>query len=70
MDYTTETPESIRKLSEEIARLTELPVVGIDFLGDQVIEINKCPSLCYYKPGTTEINPEPTIKYIEYLETI
>ena len=57
-----------RKLAEKIARATQLPVVGIDYYGDQVIEINACPSLYY--PTGDESAWRAVDAYIEYLAKI
>ena len=57
-----------RELAEKIARAAELPVVGIDYYGDQVIEINACPSLYY--PTGDESATRAVEAYIEYLAKI
>ena len=46
-DCSEEFSTEMRELAEKIARAAQLPVIGIDFYGDQVIEINACPSLYY-----------------------
>lgn len=57
-----------RELAEQIARAAELPVVGIDFYGDQVIELNACPSLYY--PTGDEAEAKAAEAYVEYLASI
>lgn len=57
-----------RELAEKIARAAQLPVVGIDYYGDQVIEINACPSLYY--PTGDESAWRAVDTYIEYLAKI
>lgn len=57
-----------RELAEKIARAAQLPVVGIDYYGDQVIEINACPSLYY--PTGDESAWRAVDAYIEYLAKI
>ncbi len=57
-----------RELAERIARAAELPVVGIDFYGDQVIELNACPSLYY--PTGDEAEAKAVEAYVEYLASI
>ncbi len=57
-----------RELAEKIARAAELPVVGIDYYGDQVIEINACPSLYY--PTGDESATRAVEAYVEYLAKI
>jgi cyanophycin synthetase len=54
-------------LSEKIADITELPVVGIDYYGDKVIEINSGPSL--YWP-VRENGDKCVRAYADYLEQI
>lgn len=61
-DVTDTLPEEYRKMAEKIARGFSLPVVGVDFYNDKVIEINCGPALYY---------PDICVKkYIDYLETI
>lgn len=64
-DCSVEFSESMRRQAEEIARAAELPVVGIDFYGDQVIEVNACPSL-YYPTGDATAT-RAVEAYVEYL---
>lgn len=61
------TPAQI-ELAERVARAAELPVVGIDFYGDQIIELNACPSL-YYPTGDAAAL-KAIAAYIDYLETL
>lgn len=54
--------------AEKIARAAQLPVVGIDFYGDEVIEVNACPSLYY--PTGDEAATRAVEAYVDYLEKI
>ena len=56
---------SAKKLSEKIAREFELPVIGIDFFGEDVIEVNSGPSL-FYPTG----DKSSTICVEKYVEMI
>lgn len=67
-DCSEELTPGLRELAEKIARGAELPVVGIDFYGDQVIELNACPSL-YYPTGDAAAT-KAVKAYIDYLETL
>ncbi len=67
-DRSAQTSDEMRKLAEKIARTAELPVIGIDFYGDQVIEINAAPSLYY--PTGDETATKAVIAYVDYLETL
>ena len=67
-DYSGDFSAEQRELAEKIARASELPVVGIDYYGDQVIEINACPSLYY--PTGDESATRAVEAYIEYLAKI
>ena len=60
-------PEKI-ELSERIAKAVDLPVIGIDFLGDMVIEINAGPALHW--PTGDGSEDKCAEAYIEYLERI
>lgn len=54
-----------RAEAEKIAAAFELPVIGIDYFGEYVIEVNSTPSL-YYPPGpAAELCVEKWIKYLE-----
>ena len=59
-------PPKLKKLSEKIAKKFELPIIGIDFLGENVLEVNSQPS-SYYPTGdaSASICVE---KYVDYLE--
>ncbi len=46
-DVSGEISEEQKMLSEKIAREFELPVIGIDYFGENVIEVNSAPSLFY-----------------------
>lgn len=59
---------AMRELAEKIARAAELPVVGIDFYGDQVIEINASPAL--YHPVEGEAATKAIKAYVDYLEKL
>ena len=61
-------PESKRALAEKIARAFSLPVVGIDFLDDYVIEVNSTPSLHY--PTSDESATVCIKKFVDYLESL
>ncbi len=58
----------MKEMCENIARVAELPVIGIDFYGDQVIEFNACPSL-YYPTGDASAQVAVE-KYVDYLEQL
>lgn len=62
------TPEQI-ELSEKIARVAELPVIGIDFYGDKIVEINAGPGL-YHLTGDEESANKCVEAYADYLENI
>ena len=65
---TVDLPAEQRAVSTRVAKLTELKVVGIDFFGDKIIEINSSPSL--YMPSGDDSADLAVRKYIEYLESI
>lgn len=67
-DYSAALPAERRELAEKIAQAAQLPAVGIDYYGDQVIEINACPSLYY--PTGDESAWRAVDAYIEYLAKI
>lgn len=67
-DYSDKIPDGMRTMSEEIAKAAQLPVVGIDFYGDQVIEFNACPMLYYPTGDGTSIKAVQA--YVDYLEQI
>lgn len=64
-DVSAEISEEQKKLSEKIAREFELPVIGIDFFGEDVIEVNSGPSL-FYPTG----DKSSTICVEKYVEMI
>ena len=67
-NLTEKLPEKTKRLSETIARAFNLPVIGIDFLDEYVIEVNSSPSLHYPAPDASS-----TIcikKFVDYLETL
>ncbi len=61
------TPER-RALAEKIARAFDLPVIGIDFLDDYIIEVNSTPSLHYPTPDAS--SALCVTKFVDYLETL
>lgn len=64
-DCSGEIAPEVRDLAEKIAVTAQLPVIGIDFYGDQVIEINACPTLYY--PTGDESATRAIKAYIDYL---
>lgn len=67
-DYSAKIPAKLRQLSVEIAKAAELPVVGIDFYGENVIELNACPSLYY--PTGNETATKAVDAYVNYLASL
>ncbi len=67
-DYSNLITDEMKLMSEKIARAAELPVIGIDFYGDQVIEFNACPSLYYPTGDATAI--KAVAAYVDYLERL
>ena len=67
-DLTDQIPEEQRTLAEQIARHLELPVVGIDFYGDYIVEVNASPAL--YQPVSTPNAKLAIAKFLDYLETL
>lgn len=67
VDYSEKFSPEMREMAEKIARAAELPVIGIDFYGDEVIEVNACPSL-YYPVGPTATRVVEA--YVDYLSTL
>lgn len=57
-----------RAVSTRVAKVTGLKVVGIDFFGENILEINSSPSL--YMPSGDEFADLAVRKYLEYLESI
>lgn len=64
-DYSASITDEIKAMSEKIAQAAQLPVIGIDFYGDQVIEFNACPSLYY--PTGDEAATKAVTAYVDYL---
>lgn len=64
-DYSASVPDEMKAMAEKIALAAQLPVIGIDFYGDQVIEFNACPSL-YYPTGDAA-STKAIDAYIDYL---
>lgn len=68
-DYTEIVSDEVKVMAERIARAAELPVVGIDLFGDEVIEINAAPSL--YWPFPDKARAVRAIEvYADYLERL
>ena len=57
-DMTDQISPAQRQLSEQIAHHLELPVIGIDFYGDYIVEVNASPAL--YQPVKTENAKSPS----------
>jgi len=70
IDVTDELTAEMRDQAERVAKLIDLPVAGIDFLGDYFIELNACPSLQIHdEPAVGK--PRGAVKaYVDYLEKI
>lgn len=64
-DYSALISEEMKAMAEKIALVAQLPVIGIDFYDDQVIEFNACPSLYY--PTTDTTSTKAIDAYIDYL---
>ena len=67
-DMSAEWTTEMRAEAEAIARKFQLPVIGVDYLGTNVLEVNSCPSLYYNSDGNSATVAAE--KYVEYLETI
>ena len=67
-DMTDQISLEQRQLSEQIARHLELPVIGIDFYGDYLIEVNAAPAL--YQPVDTPNSTLCVERFLDYLETL
>ena len=66
VDITDEFPEEKRAIADRIARILDLPVVGIDFVGDYVLEVNASPSLYYPVDGPrAEYGVQKLVDYLE-----
>ena len=55
------------QLSKRIATALDLPVIGIEFLGDYVLEVSASPSL-YYPLSDEEKSKYGVYKLVDYLE--
>ena len=65
-DVTDDFPSEKRALADRIARTLDLPVVGIDFFGDYVLEVNASPSLYYPLDGPrASFGVEKLVDYLE-----
>ncbi len=67
MEYTELDPERVA-IAEKAAKTADLPVVGVDFYGDKVIEINAGPSL--YHPTGDKWAMHSIEAYVDYLEQL
>lgn len=84
IDITDSIPDWLRKESEKIAKICNLPVCGVDFLSNKeikhtdsradvevfFIENNKCPSLAIHDRPTTGKGRGAIKKYVDYLDTL
>lgn len=68
-DYSDRITPEQKAQAELIARTMELPVIGIDYFGDQVIEVNACPSL-HYPFAESEKARRCIEEYVNYLERL
>lgn len=65
-DVTDDFPDDKKALADRISRALDLPVVGIDFFGDYVLEVNASPSLCYPLDGArADYGVEKLVDYLE-----
>ena len=65
-DITDEFSEEKKALADRIARELNLPVVGIDFVGDYILEVNASPSLYYPLDGPrASYGVEKLVDYLE-----
>lgn len=65
-DITDSFPEEKKALSDKIAKTLGLPVIGIDFFGDYVLEVNASPSLYYPLDGPrASYGVEKLVDYLE-----
>lgn len=65
-DVTDAFPEEKRALADRIAKTLDLPVIGIDFFGDYVLEVNASPSLYYPLDGPrASYGVEKLVEYLE-----
>ncbi len=65
-DVSGDFPEELKVEAEKIAKHLKLPLVGVDYLDDSVIEVNKAPAL--YHPVGGEASTFCIEKFVEYLE--
>ena len=63
-----EISDDFKKTAESIAKEIRLPVVGIDFCGDYLLEVNATPELYY--PTNDESSMTCIEKFVDYLEQI
>lgn len=68
-DWSAQLSDEQKQMAEQIARTAELGVIGIDFFGDQVIEINAAPSL-YYPLADKAAALKGVEAYVNYLERL
>ena len=65
-DVTDEFTSEQKALADRIAKTLDLPVVGIDFFGDYVLEVNASPSLYYPLDGPrASFGVEKLVEYLE-----
>ena len=65
-DETDTFPLEKKALAEKIAKTLDLPVVGIDFFGDYVLEVNASPSLYYPLDGPrADFGVEKLVDFLE-----
>lgn len=67
-DYSDKITAEQKLLAEQIARTMELPVIGVDLMAGQVLEVNACPSLYY--PIGTDADTKCIKAYVDYLEKL
>ncbi|MBQ3469369.1 hypothetical protein IJH16_00105 [Candidatus Saccharibacteria bacterium] len=67
-DITAAFPEHLRRQAEDIVKKMQLPLGGVDYMGDYVIEVNKAPAL--YHPVAGPASIICVQKFVEYLEKI
>ena len=67
-DVSDSFPEELKSEAEKIAKHLHLPLVGVDYLDDNVIEVNKGPAL--YHPVDGEAATYCIEKFVDYLEKI
>lgn len=67
VDITSSFPEEKKREAELISKTTHLPVVGIDYFGDQCVEVNSTPGL--YHPVDGHASTICVEEWVKYLET-